>query len=108
LSRGKASRNSLTSGPCGDCQDNCCKRFFIILEDIRDRDWMKWLSFHRGVSIEKLGGRRIKVWFDYPCNHLRDDNSCDVYEKRPRMCREFRCEKLDALPPEKKKRSWFG
>jgi uncharacterized protein len=108
LSAGRPRTNSYGTSPCRDCSDNCCRKFFIILEDIKDRDWMKWLSFHQGVTVEKLGGKRIKVWFNYPCAHVLDDGSCAVYQNRPRMCREFTCEKLGSPESSHKKRGWFG
>jgi uncharacterized protein len=86
--------NSFNKSICKECQENCCKKFYIILEEVKDRDWIKWLSFHQGVTIKKLGARRLEVWFDLPCSHLGEDQSCQVYEKRPQICRKFTCEKL--------------
>ncbi|MDQ7824907.1 MAG: YkgJ family cysteine cluster protein [Candidatus Eremiobacteraeota bacterium] len=88
--------------PCQGCDTNCCSNFYIILEDVKDRDWVQWLSYHRGVTVKKLKGRSLQVWFDSPCTHLKEDGSCAIYRKRPRMCRDFTCEKLPA--PEGKKR----
>jgi len=28
------------------------------------------------------------------CIHLREDYSCGIYEKRPKVCRDFKAEKL--------------
>ncbi len=86
--------NTSSHGICSECGDNCCKKFYIILEEVKDRDWIKWLSYHKGVTVKKLGGKRLEVWFDLPCAHLDDDNLCAIYEKRPQICRKFTCEKL--------------
>jgi Fe-S-cluster containining protein len=32
----------------------------------------------------------------YPCEHLLEDNKCDIYHKRPHTCREFKCWYLGA------------
>ena len=77
--------------PCASCKDHCCERFFIILEDVRDKDWIRWLSYHRGVRVDRIDSRNIQVWFDSPCEHLREDRSCGIYSKRPDVCRKFVC-----------------
>lgn len=77
--------------PCGSCSDHCCEKFFIILEGVNDKDWIKWLSYHKGVKIKRLDSKNIQVWFDYPCEHLKPDRSCGIYMKRPGVCRKFEC-----------------
>jgi len=79
---------------CVSCETNCCRNFFIILEGIKDKDWLQWLSYHKGVKIEKLGKDKVQVWFELPCFHLGEDNRCKIYKKRPKMCRKFKCEKM--------------
>jgi Fe-S-cluster containining protein len=80
--------------PCFGCPTNCCRKFFIILEDVRDREWTRWLSLHRGVAVRRIGWRKLEVWFDNPCRNLREDGSCAIYVTRPKTCREFICERL--------------
>lgn len=78
---------------CRDCEENCCKKFYIIFETVPGDDWLKWLSYHEGVSIVKMAGGHVQAWFDYPCTHLTPDGSCRIYNKRPRLCRRFTCPK---------------
>jgi Fe-S-cluster containining protein len=92
---------------CRDCEQNCCRNFYIVLEEVRDRDWIKWLSYHKGVRIIKHGKGKLQVWFDYPCSHLTEDGSCAIYSTRPKLCRDFVCPKSeDGVKPAGKKRFW--
>ena len=84
-------------GICHNCEENCCRNFYVVLEDVTDRDWITWLSYHQGVTIKKQQGKRIEVWFDYPCTHLNEDGACAIYQKRPKICRRFTCEKMEKL-----------
>lgn len=86
-----------TENICITCETNCCRNFFIILEDVKDKDWIKWLSYHRGVTIKNIDKHKIQVWFDLPCEQLGEDNRCRIYNKRPKMCRKFKCEKLKTI-----------
>ncbi len=83
--------NDFKRSKCASCPDHCCKKFFIILEGVTDKDWIKWLSYHKGVKVDKLDANNIQVWFDYPCGQLKEDGSCGIYKKRPDVCRNFRC-----------------
>jgi Fe-S-cluster containining protein len=30
----------------------------------------------------------------YPCEHIKEDNKCSIYHKRPKTCRDFKCQVL--------------
>ena len=30
----------------------------------------------------------------YPCEHIKKDNKCSIYHKRPKTCKDFRCQVL--------------
>ncbi|MGV8122210.1 MAG: YkgJ family cysteine cluster protein [Candidatus Xenobiia bacterium LiM19] len=93
---------------CNECGENCCRNFYIVLEEVRDRDWIRWLSYHQGVRIVNHGKGKLQVWFDYPCSHLQEDGSCAIYRRRPKLCREFVCPKSEKEEkPVKKKRFWL-
>lgn len=76
---------------CAHCEQNCCTQFFIILEEIKDKDWLRWLSYHKGVKIVDLGQHKIQVWFELPCTKLDENMRCTIYPKRPKLCRKFKC-----------------
>jgi Fe-S-cluster containining protein len=48
-----------------------------------------WHLYHEGVSIYQDGDDEWMVQFESRCRHLRDDNKCGIYEKRPHICREY-------------------
>jgi len=42
------------------------------------------------------------------CVHLGDDNRCQIYEHRPRACREFDCREDDRFKYTDAKGEWIG
>ena len=30
----------------------------------------------------------------YPCEHIKEDNKCSIYHKRPKTCSDFKCQVL--------------
>lgn len=37
----------------------------------------------------------------YPCEHLQEDNKCNIYHKRPKTCSDFKCGILKAYEADK-------
>ena len=76
---------------CLDCA-NCCKSIPPLLNDNDIRKLSKTLGlsssdFHeKYVRIDEDGDR---VMASTPCPFLLDDNSCSVYEARPKACRQY-------------------
>ena len=52
--------------PCSSC-GACCRVAFMVPEHLRE-----------GVIVPDETGK---------CVHLKPDNSCDIYETRPKVCR---------------------
>ncbi|MEQ8241791.1 YkgJ family cysteine cluster protein [Fulvivirga sp.] len=71
---------------------NCCKTTSPIFKD-RDIDRLAaHLKMKPGDFIEQylhLDGENDYVLNVAPCPFLMDDNTCSVYEHRPRACREY-------------------
>ncbi len=57
-------------------------------------------------SIEVLTFNKVKV--RVPCDKLTPEGLCSIYEQRPQLCREYRCEtrhimaKTDQCEPERR------
>ena len=51
-----------------------------------DFDDIRWYTAHRGVSVFVEDGCWY-VNFATRCNFLNSDNKCDIYETRPKICR---------------------
>ena len=76
---------------CLDCA-NCCKSIPPILNDTDIKRIAKFL----GVKIPKFEEDYVKTDEDYdrvmkksPCTFLGIDYKCDIYEVRPKACREY-------------------
>lgn len=70
---------------CQKCGAQCCKFLTFRLPGIRnDRLKMEYYKTH-GCRIE---GDMVII--PSKCQHLQDDNSCGIYDKRPHYCRVFK------------------
>jgi len=88
--------------PCHACVGECCKQQWTghrwpfaveIQEDERALFPEAYLIFHQGedyLALPYVAGK---------CIHLSDENRCKIYDKRPRLCREFNCVEGYRLPP---------
>jgi len=70
---------------CEKCNGSCC-RCQLISDD--------WLQSSGATSVHYIGeGNRTKVngytIIDKLCPHLNEDGACDIYESRPKSCRDF-------------------
>ena len=69
---------------CQKCGE-CCNRvnFFVPMKG----ELAEVLSAHYGRPIDRVG-----ILIEHRCNHLTDENLCDIYKDRPAYCRQHRCE----------------
>lgn len=76
---------------CEHCAAACCRYLALPLDKprtIRDYDDIRWYLMHEGISAFVEDGD----WFiqiQTRCRNLGADNRCNVYETRPRICREY-------------------
>ncbi len=77
---------------CKNCDSKCCK--YIILDidtpiELNDFENVKWYVSHKNVEVfvDFEGVWNIK--FITRCKYLNDLGKCDIYKKRPNVCREF-------------------
>lgn len=60
------------------------------------------------LTFHKVTGRRHGYWVLYEstiivyspvsCIHLNEEGLCDIYEERPRVCRQYLCGKYPVIP----------
>lgn len=79
---------------CTNCLEcaNCCKTTGPLFTDKDIFSISKYLKIKPSIFVEKY--LRIDEEKDYvlkstPCVFLADDNSCTIYESRPKACRDF-------------------
>jgi Fe-S-cluster containining protein len=95
----KPGRGDLAPGEilCGRCTAKCCRYFALALDKPttwRDFDYLRWFLLHdRAAAFVEDGCWYLLV--STPCKHLGEDHRCEIYDRRPRICREYtthRCE----------------
>jgi uncharacterized protein len=77
---------------CEDCNAECCK--YIVLdidppEALGDFENIRWYASHKNVEVFVDFEGIWNVRFITKCDHLDDSNRCNIYNKRPAICREF-------------------
>jgi len=77
---------------CAKCTGLCCRYFALPIETPEDRDDyddIRWYLCHKGVTVFVEDGD----WYiniNNKCRHLSEkDYRCKIYDKRPRICREY-------------------
>jgi len=68
----------------------CCHNNGLIPPVLNEAGVPPWLR----LMVDQLRKRVADIAEDYPCVFLGDDNECLIYEDRPAVCREFKCDKL--------------
>lgn len=75
---------------CKQC-GNCCKLMYLPLYS---RDHMKWALNHNLRCFHIEGTDEFRVLIEKQCNFLLTDNKCLKYKDRPKMCKDYQCNKL--------------
>ena len=83
---------------CDKCTGLCCRYFALPIEtpeDWGDFDDIRWYLCHKDITVFVEDGD----WYlnvKNRCNHLTDgDYKCDIYDKRPKICRGYRTADCD-------------
>ena len=69
---------------CGNCCDEVA--FFVD----KNRTDIEWVKLH-GFVVEDRGNE-WRIMIKAQCS-AKIDNKCSIYETRPEICKNFRCEK---------------
>ncbi len=77
---------------CDKCTGLCCRYFAIPIENPEtkeDYDDIRWYLCHKNITVFVEDGE----WYmniKNKCRHLSEKNyRCKIYDKRPRICREY-------------------
>jgi Fe-S-cluster containining protein len=87
----------MSSCLCDQCAGLCCRYFVLEIdkpETRRQFDDVRWYLVHENtfVFVEK---RKWYLGVYARCKHLQSDNRCGIYDKRPKICREYSTENCD-------------
>lgn len=83
------SLNIIPDPPCDGCYGACCTTTQDAVVELDD-DEAEQLGF---VLVEMFPNEFVKalpITEDGKCVHLKDGR-CGIYEKRPKLCREYNC-----------------
>lgn len=82
---------------CDKCTALCCRYIALPIDNpttARDFDNIRWYLVHENivVFVEK---RQWYIGIMNRCKHLQADNRCEIYETRPRICRQYSTDNCD-------------
>ncbi len=78
--------------PCDRCSGSCCRYVAIEIGRPRskgDYDYIRWYLLHKNVNVFIDHERKWFVEFRTPCEEQREDGLCDIYDERPKICRDY-------------------
>ena len=87
---------------CDKCTGLCCRYFALPIEepeDWEDYDDIRWYLCHKGITVFVEDGE----WYiniKNKCRHLNSEYKCDIYNKRPRICRQYTTKDCDMVDGE--------
>jgi Fe-S-cluster containining protein len=88
---------------CDECSGLCCRYFALPIEtpkDKEDYDDIRWFLCHKGITVFVEDGDWY-ISIKNRCRHLsEEDNRCKIYDKRPRICRQYRHSSCDYIEGE--------
>lgn len=72
---------------CKECGGKCCR--FIMLETKKDDEY-KIEFWETQGNIKQSETENTVIYMQHcKCQHATDDGICDMYEDRPKLCRDF-------------------
>jgi len=91
--KNKPDRNELEEGEvlCEFCTGKCCRYFALPIdtpEEWKDFEYIRWYMVHGKTTIFC----EDDDWYlmvHNTCDHLLEDNRCEIYETRPQICRDY-------------------
>ena len=76
---------------CDNCKAKCCKYIAVEIdtpETEDDFENIKWYLYHDNVIVYQDWEDSWLVEFRTPCKYLSEENKCQVYDKRPKICKD--------------------
>ena len=76
-------------GQCNGCGRCCTVDNKFVHFGIGEREETLEFLKARGYRVKQIADYMVQAEYDNPCPHLTPENKCDIYETRPKICREF-------------------
>ena len=77
---------------CEGCDAMCCKYVAMEIdcpEERGDFENIKWYVCHKNINVFVEEDNTWNIEFITPCEHLDKGGWCTIYDKRPRICRDY-------------------
>ena len=88
---------------CDECTGLCCRYFALPIDTPKDKgdyDDIRWFLCHKDITVFVEDGD----WYiniKNKCKYLSEkDHRCKIYDKRPRICRQYRHSTCDFVEGE--------
>jgi uncharacterized protein len=82
---------------CDQCAALCCRYFALPIDNpktARQYDDIRWYLCHENVVVF-IEEKQWYLGIMSRCKHLQPDNRCGIYERRPKVCREYKTDNCD-------------
>jgi Fe-S-cluster containining protein len=76
--------------PCRKCSADCCKYFALQIDTPKTREDfenVRWYLAHKKTAIY-YDRRKWFLEVKTACEYLTPEHMCNIYHKRPQICRE--------------------
>ncbi len=88
---------------CEKCEGLCCRYFALPIDKPKNRgdyEDIRWFLCHKDITVfVEKGDWYIKI--KNKCKYLSEkDYRCKIYDKRPRICRQYRHANCDYVEGE--------
>jgi uncharacterized protein len=80
---------------CEECNAKCCRTVAVALDKpTTKRQWeeIKWLVAHENTIVYKDNENDWVVEYTTNCKYIDENNKCNIYDKRPQICRTHKLE----------------
>ena len=88
---------------CNKCTGLCCRYFALPIEtpeDEEDYDDIRWYLCHKDITVFVEDGD-LYINVKNKCKYLpENDYRCRIYNKRPRICKEYTTKDCDLVEGE--------
>jgi len=77
---------------CDKCDSKCCKYVAIEIDEPKVKDDfenIRWYVAHKNIIVYVDYDDKWHIEFQTVCKYLGEDNKCQVYKKRPSICKTY-------------------
>ena len=99
-----AKKSQRKKSQCKQCTGLCCRYFALPIEtpeDKGDYDDIRWYLCHEDITVFLDDDGDWYININNKCKYLSEEgNHCEIYDKRPKICRGYRHKDCDFVEGE--------